>query len=131
MKKLILILAALICMASNALAIPSLQLDIGGGYYDNSSQTIIANSSSFTLYVLLNDAALLDQMFYLSAAVMPKTRTSADLGSFTFDGQQVEVTKDMVYGTPQLPWRILTFRHTVYSRHSTRSLVLTSKMLKR
>lgn len=100
MKKLILTIAALLCMASVVQAYPTLQLDIGGGVYDPVSETTIASGSSFTLYALLNDSSIKDATFYISAAVIPKQTTGANLGSFTFNGDPVAVTGDMIYGTP-------------------------------
>lgn len=106
MKKLILTIAALFCMASVVQAYPTLQLDIGGGVYDPVSETTIASGSSFTLYALLNDSSIKADTFYISAAVIPKQTTGANLGSFTFDFPNaappipVAVTGDMIYGTP-------------------------------
>ena len=39
--------------SSRAAAYPLLQFDIGGGVYDNSTQTVTATSRSFTLYAYL------------------------------------------------------------------------------
>ena len=47
-------LFGIVLLASVAHAVPTLQLDIAGGVYDWSSKTIVATSSSFTLYALLN-----------------------------------------------------------------------------
>jgi hypothetical protein len=112
MKKLILTIAALFCMASVVQAYPTLQLDIGGGVYDPVSETTIASSSSFTLYALLNDSSIKDDTFYLSAAVIPQQTTGANLGSFTFNGAPVAVTGDMIYGTPPVA---LTDTHDLQS----------------
>ncbi len=99
----------------SALAIPTLQLDIGGGFYDPGTETIVTDQSTFTLYALLYPegkkqgkvAATLDDQFYLSVAVAPKVSSGADLGSFTMNGpgvtdSMVSVTGDMAYGLPPL-----------------------------
>lgn len=96
-------LAGIALLSSPALAIPSLQLDIGGGTYDTSTETIVANSNPFTLYALLKPTTVnpLTDFYYISAAVVPQTGpASSDLGSFTFNGTNVNVTQDMVYGVP-------------------------------
>jgi hypothetical protein len=113
MKTLFKVLASIISAgtllgASSAYAIPKLQLDIEGGSYDPVTETIIAGGSSFTLYALLtpgrNDdvSALLADTYYVSAAVTPEINTNMSLGSFTFAGNSVNVTNDMIYGTPPL-----------------------------
>ena len=110
MKKLIsmLICSVFLC-CTPVYAIPTLQLDIGGGTYDSVTETIVTNASSFTLYTLLTPkenigsedlAALLADTYYISAAVTPKVETPVDLGSFEFDGDTIAVTDDLAYGIP-------------------------------
>lgn len=109
MKKLILTAAILFAMTSPVRAIPTLQLDIGGGTYDLTTETIIATTDPFTLYALLNDDGTLskDSNFYISAALYPAvSQPGGDYGSFTFNGSPVNVTADMTYGTP--PMTLLT-----------------------
>lgn len=105
------LLGATALLASTAQAVPSLQLDIAGGTYDNSTQTINATNSIFTLRALLtpqtNDdtAALLNDIYYISAAITPQLDSSADfnLGSFTIDGTLINVTDESLrYGAPPL-----------------------------
>lgn len=86
---------------SVASALPSLQLDILGGTYDTTTETIVASSDSFTLYALLlpNKKAPLNDRYYISAALVPKVGAS-DYGSFTFNGATIHATSDMVYGNP-------------------------------
>jgi hypothetical protein len=101
---------ALACMlfgASAAQAIPLLQLDISDGVYDSVTETIVSASDEFTLYALLTPgnhgdvAALLDDTYYISAAITPQVgEPGADLGSFSFNGDTVNATGDMTYGTP-------------------------------
>ncbi|MBZ0220477.1 MAG: choice-of-anchor N protein [Candidatus Methylomirabilis sp.] len=90
---------------STSHAVPALQLDIEGGSYDSTTQTIVANSDPFTLYAFLrtNDSNLLSDSFYLSVAVLPSLGYDSeglDLGSFTLNGVSYDVTSDMYYGTP-------------------------------
>lgn len=90
--------------AGTANAIPTLQLGIAGGSYDWTTDTVIATSSSFSLYAFLlpNAGNLISDTYYLSMAVTPKASTPADLGSFTYNSTTVNVTSDMTYGTPPI-----------------------------
>ena len=98
--------------SSRAAAYPLLQLDIGGGVYDNASETVFATSLSFTLYAYLTPppntsatalAKLLNTTYYMSAALVPKAPVSGgNYGSFEFNNQTVRATQDMVYGNPPL-----------------------------
>jgi hypothetical protein len=94
----------LMLVASKALAIPTLQLDIGGGTYDQTTQTIMAPGGTFTLYAYLdpNRFNLLDDTYYIAAAVTPKVASDTNLGSFLFNGDVIGVTGDMEYGVPPL-----------------------------
>ncbi len=101
----IIITASLIVLftATVAAAIPSLQLDILNGTYNDHSDTIVATSDPFTLYAYLipRQKTSLTDTYYISAAVVPKTGPSdKDLGSFIFDGVTTSVTGSMVYGNP-------------------------------
>lgn len=96
----------LLSLAPQALAIPTLQLDIVDGWYDKTTETIMSSGSSFTLYAFLipdgeNDLA---DTYYISAALVPQTeeRPGLDLGSFKFGHTTVQATSGMVYGTPPL-----------------------------
>ncbi len=95
----------ILLIAASAAAIPNLQLDILNGTYNDHSETIIATSDAFTLYAYLipGSKTPLDDTYYISAAVVPKTGPSEkDLGSFSFDGVTSAVTGSMVYGNPPL-----------------------------
>jgi hypothetical protein len=103
-------LASMAVLPGTAAAVPLLQLDIAGGYYDTSTQTIIASGPVFTLTAVLTPsqnatatdiANLLNDTFYISAAVTPQYGPT-DGGSFVFNGQTVDVIGDMVYGTPPM-----------------------------
>ena len=101
MKKIgLLISLALLLFASSAIAIPSLQLDISDGVYDYATDTVVATTSSFTLYALI-DPALVDinSTFYLTMAVAPQVESNTDLGTFTVDGETYAVTDDMIYSS--------------------------------
>ncbi len=109
--KVTIIIAALILLISpvKSFAIPTLQLDIAGGTYDTSTQTIVASGDPFTLYALIipNSSNTLSDTYYLSAAVLSidpaaGVSSAADLGSFSINGTSINVTGDMVYGTPPL-----------------------------
>lgn len=91
--------------ASAAFAIPTLQLDIGGGTYDPATETIVARDNPFTLYALLspNSKSTLAGTYYVSAALVQRGVPSfSDAGSFTFNGMTVSAAGDMVYGAPPL-----------------------------
>ena len=88
---------------SQALAVPSLQLDIEQGVYDLSTETIVSTSETFNLYALLRPTLVngTTDWYYISAALVPKTGPDgASLGSFEFAETTVDVTDDMVYGVP-------------------------------
>jgi len=102
--KLFLVIAAVLLGAASAFAIPSLQLDIAGGVYNDVDDTIVAASDPFTLYAyLIPDANTpLVGTYYISAALVPMSSVPEDLGSFTFAENTVNVTGDMTYGIPPL-----------------------------
>jgi hypothetical protein len=88
---------------------PLLQLEISTGTYDTTTQTTVATTSSFTLYAYLTPppgtspsdlADLLNDNYYIAAALTPKVGTGQDLGSFSFNSNVVNATADMVYGNP-------------------------------
>jgi hypothetical protein len=95
-------LAAVLFVSSPAMAVPSLQLDIGNGTYDWTTQTIVASSDTFTLYALLKPTFINRtwDTYFISAALVPKTASPENLGTFYFDGAPVDATGDMVYGIP-------------------------------
>ncbi len=98
--------ALAVVVGGTAHATPTLQLDILGGAYDWSTQTIVAQSDPFTLYAFLNPtlSAPLSDTYYISAALVPKTGPAplTNGGSFVFNGTTVNVTQDMMYGIPPL-----------------------------
>ena len=92
--------------SARAEAVPVLQLDIIGGTYDWETQTIVSNSTSFTLVALLTpqDSSALYDTYYISAALTPQTAegTNPTNSTFSFDGTTYNATEDMTYGVPPL-----------------------------
>jgi len=91
-------------VAGTANAVPTLQLGITDGVYDLSSQTVISTSPSFSLYAFLmpDNNNLITDTYYLSMALTPQVFGPANLGSFTYNGNTVNATSDMTYGTPPI-----------------------------
>lgn len=102
------LLGAMVSLAAaSAYAIPTLQLNITGGTYDNATQTVILDTgaTSFTVNAYLQEDASnpITDWYGLSIALVPKTGPAAStLGSFKIDSTTVKVTADMVYGVPPL-----------------------------
>lgn len=98
--------AGLAFVTGTASALPALQLDIAGGTYDPVTQTVIASSNTFTLYAYLTNAAQLSETYYLSLAALTNgakiAQPGGNYGSFVFNGGTINVTGDMVYGSPPL-----------------------------
>lgn len=97
-------LAVLGCVPLEAYALPTLQLDIAGGRYNHTTDTIVTANDVFTLYALLspNRYNALSDTYYISAAVTPQVHTPQSLGSFAFNGSTVNITSGMDYGVPPL-----------------------------
>jgi hypothetical protein len=109
MKKIILMIAALLSMTTMAYALPALQLDIVGGTYNSATdtETITASGNAFTLNALLitDKDNFQTDTYFLSAALIPsKDQISSgySYGSFKIGNQTYSVTADMVYGIPPL-----------------------------
>ena len=102
--------AALLGMSTFSSAVPTLQLGITGGTYDSVTDTIIASSNSFSLYAyLIADAGNpINDIYGLSMAITPQVNSPASLGSFTVDGNVIDVTSGMTYGIPPLDATIET-----------------------
>ncbi|MGA6826458.1 choice-of-anchor N protein [Nitrospira sp. NS4] len=101
--------------APAAHAVPSLQLDIAGGWYDTATQTVMTQRDTFTVYALIDTTARpgsapsLTDTYYLSVALEPLTSAAADLGSFSVNGTLVNVTSGMTFGTPPIEGLTATF----------------------
>jgi hypothetical protein len=98
-----------------AYAVPALQLDIAGGFYDSTTQTVLTSDSAFTVYALLDTTGRPGMLssptdtYYLSVAIAPLTSVGGNLGSFSVNGTTVNATSDMTYGTPPLEGLTATF----------------------
>lgn len=104
-KKTALATVLAIALCGGAHATPTLQLDIANGSYDTATETVIAGSTAFTLYAYLipDGKNSINDLYGLSMAITPKFGPAGgSLGSFTVNGTTIDVTKDMVYGTPPL-----------------------------
>lgn len=112
-------LAVLGCVPLEANAVPTLQLDIAGGSYDNGTQTIVSSSDVFRLYALIKPDSknTLSDTYFISAALSPQVNTGASLGSFVFNGTTINATSDMNYGVPPLESN-LSFDSGDLSKHS-------------
>ena len=102
----ILVASSLFLAASLANAVPVLQLGIGGGSYDLTTETIVTDASSFTLYAYAratgNKAIDVNETHYLSIALTPQTGPDpVPFGSFDFEGSTYDID-NMVYGNPPL-----------------------------
>lgn len=109
LRRLVVFGLVVLAISVRAEAYPLLQLDIIGGKYDPVTQTTIASDSDFTLVALLtpkptdNLTALLNDTYYISAALMPKVGPAhMDVGSYTWNGTHYNSTADMTFGTPPL-----------------------------
>jgi len=125
---IIFLVSEVLGFTSSSLAYPTLQLDIIDGYYDSSTETIVASGNPFTLSALLipdNKNSLTDT-YYISAAIVPKIGPDGiNLGSFSFEGDNIEffnriptteneiivdVTGDMAYGVPPFETAVTQLR---------------------
>lgn len=99
-------LGSLVSQAAHA--VPSLQIDILSltTTYDDVNEDVVTENSAFILRVLGGTGGegkpvSLGTEYRLSAAITPKTGPlSATLGSFLLNGNQIDATGDMTFGTP-------------------------------
>jgi len=84
-------------------AVPTLQLDIVGGVYDNATETVVTGSNQFSLVAYGGGRKFdLNDDYYISIAVTPQIGPDlVDFGSFSF-GSNTYNMNDMVYGTPPI-----------------------------
>jgi hypothetical protein len=101
MKKslIILVMVIVLMLSTNAFAIPELQLGIPGGYYYNGTTYSSGDSFSLNAYLIPGTNTRGDT-YYISAALVPRTSSPTPAGFFTFNGQTINVTSDMIYGVP-------------------------------
>jgi len=119
-RRILIVLGFLMVMSSVSMATPTLQLDIKGGTYDRTTETVVASGNVFTLYAFLipNSKNLVTDEYFISAAVDPQYGPAGgNLGSFVVNGKTVDVTADMTYGTPPLEGLIATFDSGDLSKH--------------
>ena len=97
------LLALVWVSTTTAFAIPTLQLNIGGGSYNSTTQTIVAGSDPFRLfaYLIPDSDSLANSNYFLSMALTPRVGPAAgNYGTVKVNGNTVNVTADMTYGTP-------------------------------
>lgn len=108
-KTIIFSLMLILFSFSNSVwAIPYLQLDIEDGtYIGGEDETVHAQSNVFTMYGLVDSKkGPVDDVFYISAALVSDLlepigeNEGGNFGHFSFDGNEYNVTSDMIYGTP-------------------------------
>jgi hypothetical protein len=86
--------------ASRGHAIPTLQLDLEGGYYDPVTETIVITGPSATLYAYLipdkQDKNTIGDLYYISTAIVPRMEESegGTFGSFTFTYNDLDTITD-------------------------------------
>lgn len=93
---------SLALMTVPAWAVPTLQLDIQGGTYDNSTQSILASSNTFSVfaYGLVSKTSVTDN-FFLSISLLGIDQPGGNFGSMTVNGSTtINATSDMGWGTP-------------------------------
>lgn len=101
MKNKLAVLLAAVSLAAQTWAVPTLQLDIEGGYYDSSTETVMAPGNPFNLITLISGGLKPDTGYFISAAIVPQTTVplTADFGTFTVNGVTYSAG-NMIYGTP-------------------------------
>jgi len=89
-------------------AIPTLQLDLPGGFYDPVTMTVVTTSNPFLVTALLNPEgnsnanSTITDTYTLSIALLPQTGPApVEGGSFDFEGMTI-VTADMIFGVPPI-----------------------------
>lgn len=103
MVRSILFTVTMLAAVARAEAVPMLQLDIVGGHYDSSSETIVSNGADFTLIALITPKKSGDLLgsYFLSVALTPQVhQPGGDVGSFSVNGTSYAATADMAYGVP-------------------------------
>jgi hypothetical protein len=104
----VLALGALVGLSAvRAEAAPVLQLDIVGGHYDSSTETIVSNGSDFWVIALFTPGGSATYSstanYYLSAALSPQVSEGQDVpGSYSVNGTTYNATENMVFGVPPL-----------------------------
>ena len=101
--------SAAVLLAGAALAEPALQVDINGGTYDATEESVVTYNGNFTVLALCSPSGqttsttcIEGTTYMLSIALTPQTATSGDYGSIVVNGTTYDITADMVYGVPPL-----------------------------
>jgi hypothetical protein len=117
MRKISILAVSLVllgALSGAALAIPQLQLNIGGGTYDKITESIVASDDPFTLYAYLlpggdeKKAVSVTDKFWISYALVGNdyqqvpVSAGGDLGYILINGTQINITSQMIYGAPPL-----------------------------
>lgn len=102
-----LLVMGLSCTPLQAQAEPFLQLDILGGRYDSTTQTIVSNGPSFTLVALLTPSGHStyspNDTYFISAAISPQVGpTDSSIGSYSWNSNTYSATQDMEFGRPPI-----------------------------
>jgi hypothetical protein len=121
---------AMLIWSVPAFAVPVLQLDIGGGWYNRigdpfydsryDNETIVSKGDSFILYALMKlqpGKTSLSEDYTIAMALyppVPELTPRPNYGSFIFDGNTYGVTADMAYGTPAYDKKGTLPTHDVY-----------------
>lgn len=99
--------SAAVLLAGTALAEPALQVDINGGTYDATEESVVTYNETFTVLALCSPSGqvtsatcLETDTYMLSIALTPQTSIAGDYGSIFINGKEYDVTADMVYGVP-------------------------------
>ena len=99
---------SLTLLSSMAAAVPILQLGIGGGSYDGTTETIVTSSNTFTLYAYAkatgNKAIDVNESHFVSIALTPQIGPGPEpFGSFQFEGSSYDIdSPEVMYGNPPL-----------------------------
>jgi len=112
------LLGVLAVGAPVAQAVPGLQLDIDGGFYDTTTETIVTSSDAFTLYALIDPTKIYaGQTFYISAALSPQTTSLSGVGDFSLGGSDLLTSSGWSYGVPPLEGALATFDSGDLAKH--------------
>ena len=106
-----LVIGCALTAATAARAVPALQLDIIGGTYDATTQTVVSDGPYFTVLALAtatgntSSADILAETYYISAGFLSAPAQSAgfNAGSFSVNGSTVQATDSVLdYGAPPI-----------------------------
>lgn len=98
----ILVVAALLLAASPAMAVNTLQLYVDGATYNAATESWVTTAPTFQLgaYLVPDGDDGPGDLFYITAGINPAA--AGTFGSFTFEGDTVQATAGMTFGTPAL-----------------------------